>query len=468
MKKRDHRFSLIAPAALWDLLQLHLKERNAERMAFGYCSASSCTRGIRLLLRGLALPSDHEYAVQHQSAVVLGAEATIPYLLRAKGVAAMLDAHSHPLGGAIGPSRVDDEAARHQLVSLQAVAPGGALLRIIASGDGHIWAAVHTSGSEPGQPLHDIRVYGPGGVQILRPVNAASAENLAPRAMDSRNLAVLGDESFAKTRRLNVAVIGLGGVGSTVARLVASLVGRLTLVNPDYLEPHNAPRLWYAGAATRGPKVSAAKRALRRSFPDLVVTGKVAAFPSAETVALVLQADFVFACPDHHAVRNAISRLCAAEMIPLVEVGCGGRKEDARLSSLGYHVRLQVPGGPCLACNGLDVSHLEDPDTTAEKRRAGYIENGGEVAGELACLTTRAAADAVDVFLRYYTGYAGPPPLHIYGDVLHLKTIDLSNAYSPRAGCPTCGDSSVMWSGKDSIRLLQPSGQSHAACDGLA
>jgi len=43
---------------------------------------------------------------------------------------------------------------------------------------------------------------------------------------------------------------------------------------------------------------------------------------------------------------------------------------------------------------------LEDPATTEEKKRRGYIEDGAEVAGELAPLTTRAAADAVDVFLR--------------------------------------------------------------------
>lgn len=80
---------------------------------------------------------------------------------------------------------------------------------------------------------------------------------------------------------------------------------------------------------------------------------------------------------------------------------------DGKLSSLGYHVRLQIPGGPCLVCNGLDTSRLEDPSTTETKRANNYVENGQEVAGELACLTTRAAADAVDVFLRYCTGYIG-------------------------------------------------------------
>ena len=70
-------------------------------------------------------------------------------------------------------------------------------------------------------------------------------------------------------------------------------------------------------------------------------------------------------------------------MTPLIEVGCGGRADSNSLTSLGYHVRLQVPGGPCLACNGLDLSKLEDPSTTSAKRQAGYIDNSDEVRAEL-------------------------------------------------------------------------------------
>ena len=90
------------------------------------------------------------------------------------------------------------------------------------------------------------------------------------------------------------------------------------------------------------------------------------------------------------------------------------------------------------------------------KRNAGYIKNGAEVAGELACLTTRAAADAVDVFLRYYTGYAGPPPLHVF-TVTHsiLRRLIYQKAFGRRRECPTCGDSSLEWSGMTSNLLLR-------------
>jgi hypothetical protein len=154
---------------------------------------------------------------------------------------------------------------------------------------------------------------------------------------------------------------------------------------------------------------------------------------------LLLGVDFLFVCPDHNAVRFSASRFAAANLLPLIEVGCGGRAADGELTALGYHIRLQVSGGPCLPCNGLDVSRLEDPSTTEAKKQQGYIEDGNEIAGELAPLTTRAAADAVDVFLRYCARYGGSSPLHLYYDALCMKTLDLSNTYLPRPDCPTCG-----------------------------
>ena len=456
MREPDTPYQLVASASQWDRLMHHLAAPDAERMAFGYCTASRSARGVRLLLRDVALPGDHEYATQHSAGVVLDAVGTIPYLLRAKGAAALLDAHSHPWSEVPHPSRTDDAAAPPQYRSLQAVAPGGALLRIVLTRQGEIWAGILTSETRRETILQEVRVHGPEGVRIIHPVNTPAPTCPAVRAIDSRNLAMLGAANLARVRRLHIAVIGLGGVGSMVARLTAGLAARLILIDPDRLEPSNAPRLWYAGAASRGPKVVAAKRALERAFPDLTVTARVAAFPSPETTSLVQEADAVFACPDHNAVRVSASRLAADGMLPLIEVGCGGRREGGSLSALGYHVRLQIPDGPCLVCSGLDTSRLEDPESTREKRSLGYVDNAGEVAGELGCLTTRAAADAVDVLLRYWTGYAGPPPLHLYVDALRFKTLDLSRAFASREDCPVCGASSGRWPNKTEVVILRP------------
>jgi hypothetical protein len=73
------------------------------------------------------------------------------------------------------------------------------------------------------------------------------------------------------------------------------------------------------------------------------------------------------------------------------------------------------------------------------KRRIGYLNDDRMVPGELVSLTTRAAADAVEVFFRYTTGYADPIPTHVYHDTLLFRTLDASIAYLPNPECPLCG-----------------------------
>jgi hypothetical protein len=94
----------------------------------------------------------------------------------------------------------------------------------------------------------------------------------------------------------------------------------------------------------------------------------------------------------------------------------------------------------------MDLREVEDPASTRLKRRIGYLNDGGVVPGELMSLTTRAAADAVEVFFRYVTGYAGPPPRHLYFDALRLRALDATAAYRPQPECTLCGE------GPDNLR----------------
>ena len=432
-------FTLVLSAELWGRLETHLLETGAaERMAFGYCSVASLAGRSRIVVNDSDFPQDEDYADQCATRVVLGAAKTIPYLLKAAGSGVFLDAHSHPHGALPRPSLADEVAAAGQYRTLQGPAPGALLARLILSADGQVWAGVHDEANRL-QPIDRIDAPGPDGLRMIFPVNsAAGAHGFIPT--DERTVDTLGEEVLSRLRGLTVGLIGVGGVGSMVARLLAGLAGRLVLVDGDDIAPSNVPRVWYAEAGSHGKKVFLAERALRQAFPQLDLHAIAEFFPSKTTENDLAGVDFLFACPDHNAVRVSASRFAAARMLPLIEVGCGGRTISGRLSALGHHVRLQVPGGPCLGCNGLDLTRLEDPSTTAMKRRLGYIDGAAETGGELAPLTTRAAADAVDVFLRYCAGYGGKAPLHLYCDALNWKVMDLSDRYARRAGCPVCSN----------------------------
>ena len=81
-------------------------------------------------------------------------------------------------------------------------------------------------------------------------------------------------------------------------------------------------------------------------------------------------------------------------------------------------------------------------------------------------LTTRAATDAVEVFLRYVTGYARDIPHHLYFDALHLRAIDVSGSFAPQPGCTLCGPGAVQAGAGDSdgsdLHISPAPGEEHA------
>jgi molybdopterin/thiamine biosynthesis adenylyltransferase len=241
------------------------------------------------------------------------------------------------------------------------------------------------------------------------------------------------------------------------------------LVDPDRIEAHNAPRLHFYSLGDVGSnKAAVARREILRAFPESSVLASAERFPGTESMAFLKRADVIICCPDHNAVRYSAAREAARFLKPLIEIGCGGRRKEGAISALGYHVRLQVPGGVCLACNGLDLSSLEDPASTAMKRRLGYFDDAKLTPGELMSLTTRAASDGVELFLRYVTGYAAPTSRHLYCDALRLQCCDLTSSYTPRPGCPLCcdGNESIVARGdgqEEDARILPSPGGVYAA-----
>lgn len=443
---------LIVHEARWKRLMSHFAATRFERMAFAYCGENAAGGRLQHLMRELDLCDDSDYRQQSGAFVSLPARSTVTRILRAREHATFVDMHSHPFAEMPWPSGTDEEGARQQIRCLRDLAPETRLLRMIVAGSGRVWAATTATNNLAWRPLRSIRVLGAGGWRFVTPVNVSDTGAAAFEERDARTREVVGDSGTALLRGLDILVIGCGGTGSGVARLLAGYVGGITLCDPDRIEAHNSPRLHFFAAGDEGRfKADVAAREIARAFPDCAVQAITDSFPSPRSMAALKRADFVFCCPDHPAPRFAAARESARYAVPLIEVGCGGRREDGVISALGYHVRLQLPGYPCLACNGLDLSQLEEQSSTEMKRHIGYLNDGSTVAGELMPLTTRAAADAVEVFLRYSTGYAAPVPYNLYYDALNLKSIDVSASYSSRLGCTLCGEGAMMASAGDRL-----------------
>ncbi|MBB5349368.1 ThiF family adenylyltransferase [Desulfoprunum benzoelyticum] len=90
-----------------------------------------------------------------------------------------------------------------------------------------------------------------------------------------------------------VGIIGCGGLGGTVAALLARLgIGRLRLVDPDCFEEHNLNRQRFATIDSLGrPKTESARRAISSINPAVVVEAVVRPFTEADIEAVDIVVD---------------------------------------------------------------------------------------------------------------------------------------------------------------------------------
>jgi adenylyltransferase/sulfurtransferase len=172
-------------------------------------------------------------------------------------------------------------------------------------------------------------------------------------------LSELGAAGQKKLKDAEVAVVGIGGLGS-VSALYLSLagLGRITLVDQDTVEMNNLHRqVLFSLDDIRYPKVEAAARRISTINPEV----KVNAVPEnleAENVSAILDgADCVVDGLDNMQTRYIINRYCVERKIPFVFGGAIGMEGNVAV--------FKSPETPCLQCvlPGLNDADLPTCDT---------------------------------------------------------------------------------------------------------
>ncbi|RSS81942.1 ThiF family adenylyltransferase [Streptomyces sp. WAC06614] len=145
----------------------------------------------------------------------------------------------------------------------------------------------------------------------------------------------------------HILLIGVGSVGSYLADvLVRSGVGRLTLVDPDRVEPANVGRALFGVKDIGGNKARMAARRLRRINRKLVVRWhgrEVAALDSHTWLQLISGADLVIAATDDNQAQQRLNHLSYFVGRPTVFVGL---YEGAA----GGEIVFTTQGSPCWSC----------------------------------------------------------------------------------------------------------------------
>ncbi len=156
----------------------------------------------------------------------------------------------------------------------------------------------------------------------------------------------LGREGQRCLLASHAVVIGCGALGSFSANaLVRAGVGRLTVVDRDYVEASNLQRQMLfdeQDAAESLPKAVAAERHLRRINSDVVVEGRVADVVPENIEELISGAGVILDGTDNFETRYLINDACVKLGVPWIYAAAVG----------SYGVTMPVLPGrtACLAC----------------------------------------------------------------------------------------------------------------------
>jgi molybdopterin/thiamine biosynthesis adenylyltransferase len=229
----------------------------------------------------------------------------------------------------------------------------------------------------------------------------------------------IGEEGQERLLACHVAIVGCGALGSfQAAALARAGVGRLTLLDRDYVEPSNLQRQWLfeeADAEAALPKAVAAERALARVNSSVMVTGVVADLTPSNVEELLGEADLILDGTDNFETRYLINDYCVSRRSPWIY--------GAAVGSYGVTMPIIPERSACFRC--VYPEPPEGPQPTCE------------TAGVLNSVTAMIAAlQVADALKLLCTGSLDPRLTTLDVWTGAMRRIELP-ARDP--DCPACG-----------------------------
>ncbi len=243
----------------------------------------------------------------------------------------------------------------------------------------------------------------------------------------------IGKQGQAILSKKHVVIAGVGALGSVAADLLCRAgVGKLTLLDRDYVEEHNLQRQsLYTEADVGQPRAAAALHHLKKINSSVKIVSHVTDLYH-ENISL-LKGDVIVDGTDNMETRFLINEYCAKNKIPWV-YGSGIRDE-------GY-VKAFAPGQACFRCLFQPASGLETCDTS----------------GVINSITHLIASLQVSFVLQLLLDKKVSP------DLFHI------NAWTPsfeqlsvkkNSACPVCKENYAYLSGQHQTPLIKFCGSSH-------
>jgi hypothetical protein len=309
-------------------------------------------------------------------------------------------------------SPVDDDSDKELFPSVagwsDADVPHGS---VVLLEDGHLFGRT-VSPDGVFSPLERITVVG-DDVQIDFDNGGAV---LPLEAFTDRHARAFGAATTRLLRRLTVAVVGVSGTGSPLIEMLFRLgVGRLLLIEPDFVNEENLNRIVYATRADIGRlKVNVIGDAIERAGLGTEVVRISKYVSNRDVVEAIAEADFIFGCMDGAEGRNVLNRLATCYLLPYIDVGvkllADGRGTIDEVSTASHYLQ---PGLSSLGTRGVftpdevlaDSMRRTNPEEYARRRRERYVVGVDETRPAVISVNFFAASVAVNDFLARLNDY---------------------------------------------------------------
>ncbi len=218
---------------------------------------------------------------------------------------------------------------------------------------------------------------------------------------------------FMKNKGLNllsdieIAIVGLGGIGSPLAIMLAKMgVRNFSFYDFDRVEIHNLPRIYGATRSDIGKyKIDVVKKHILTFAEDCSIINN---YDKIDINTDLSKHDLIFGSVDNHTARDLLNKVSYEFSIPYIDSACAipmSLDTDAVQSSV-ISVNTVLLNRPCLWCSEvLDAMQIMEESLTDEEKEVrvndGYLK-GVETAPSVITLTTSVATFAINRFLNLW------------------------------------------------------------------
>ncbi|MGH8477259.1 MAG: ThiF family adenylyltransferase [Methylococcales bacterium] len=260
-----------------------------------------------------------------------------------------------------------------------------------------------------------------------------------------------GDGVWQRWIDCPMAIIGTGRSGSLLAEALSrSGVRRLTLIDPDIIEPHNLAEMSLVIESDVGkPKSRAIAERLRSMNSGWSeIDARVCDLTDQSARQAIAAHPLIWQCVDNGAARIAGGMLAAAYHRVLIDIATGVHMDSQR--RMGADLRLILPGEGCILCFGGVHNRREALETLLSGTPQAHADWTAQRAGSLRSLNLIAVGFALrlaeDLVAERVTGSTW---LHLEFDEHGSANLEYPSV-SPSTDCLLCqragsGDEFFLW-----------------------